>query len=61
MKEVLKRRRYVSSSDKIHTSIYLLPRHRAHIEFLMKASGQSMTDVICKLIDNSIKQYKPAR
>lgn len=58
MKDSLKRRKYITGANKIHTSIYLLPRHRAHLEFLMHARGQSMTDCLCDLIEQSIKSFK---
>jgi hypothetical protein len=58
MKTTLKRRQYVSGAEKIHTSVYLLPRHRAHVMFLMKARGTSMNEAICALIDESIKRFK---
>ena len=57
----LKRRKYVKGADKIHTSIYLLPRHRAHLEFLMQARGASMNDCVCYLIDQSIKSFNLKR
>ncbi len=57
LKEQLKRRRYITGTEKIHTSIYLLPRHREFIKFIMKTTGTSMTDVICNLIDKAIKEY----
>jgi hypothetical protein len=58
MKNTLKRRKYIAGAEKIHTSVYLLPRHRAHIELLMRARGESMTDCICFLIDQSIKNFR---
>jgi macrodomain Ter protein organizer (MatP/YcbG family) len=61
MQTILKRRRYVSGAEKIHTSVYLLPRHRAHLEFLMRARGCSMNDAICSMIDESIKKFKTDR
>jgi len=58
IKTTLKRRKYVSGAEKIHTSVYLLPRQRTHVEFLMKARGTSMNEVICSLIDESMKRFK---
>jgi macrodomain Ter protein organizer (MatP/YcbG family) len=58
MKNTLKRRKYISGAEKIHTSIYLLPRHRSHLEFLMRARGTTMNDCICFLIDQSIRSYQ---
>lgn len=51
-------RHAIKKPKKIHTSIYLLPRHRKHLEFLINARGTSMTEVIAFLIDQSIRSYK---
>ena len=51
-----RRRKYVSGAEKIHTSIYLLPRHRAHIERLMRSRGKTMNECICDMIDQSIRK-----
>jgi len=61
LRQQAKRRKYVTGTDKIATTIYILPRHRKHIEFLMHATGTSMTDCICRLIDQSIKSYTVKR
>jgi len=58
MRKGLKRRKYIEGADRFHTSVYLLPRHRNHLEFLMRSRGASMNDCICNLIDQSIKSYK---
>jgi hypothetical protein len=61
LSRTLKRRQYVKGAEKIHTSIYLLPRHRSHLEFLMQARGTSMNDCVCYLIDQSIKSFNLKR
>lgn len=58
IKQSLKRRKYMSGAEKIHTSVYLLPRHRAHLELLMRARGCSMNSCICSLIDQSIRNFR---
>jgi len=61
MKRQLKRRKYISGAEKIPTTIYLLPRHRGHLQFLMQATGLSMSACICNLIDQSLKTYRPTK
>lgn len=57
LKRILNRRKYISGAKKFHTSIYLLPRHISHLEFLMQARGTSMNDCICFMIDQSIRKF----
>lgn len=61
MKHALKRRKYITGAEKIHTSIYLLPRHHTHLQFLMNVNGWSMTNVVAHLIEKSIKLYKTGK
>jgi hypothetical protein len=50
----VKRKKELSPNAKIHTSIYLIPRHKAYLEQIMDLTGMSMTACISKLIDESM-------
>jgi hypothetical protein len=58
LKSLQRRNRSFIKPHKLHTSVYLLPRHVAHLQFLMNATGQSMNHCICSMIDQSIRSYK---
>jgi len=45
------------STKKVHTSIYLLPRHRAYLQNMMDLTGLSMTNCIAKLIDDAMPKF----
>lgn len=51
----LTRRHAIKKPEKWRTTIYLLPRHKTHLQFLVDARGTSMTEVICWLIDQSAR------
>jgi len=55
--EHLKRKNTVRKPQKRHTSIYLLPRHTAHLQFLVNQRGTSVTEVIGYLIDQSARSF----
>lgn len=58
LNKVLSRRKYINGAEKMHTSIYLIPRHRAHLELLMQSHGKSMNACIAELIESSIRSYR---
>ena len=54
----MKKKSVYDGTGKIHTSIYLLPRHRAYLQDLSKLSGMSMTACITRLIDDSMPNIR---
>lgn len=58
LKSLQRRHQSFIKPSKLHTSVYLLPRHVAHLQFLMNATGQSMNQCVCSMIDQSIRTYK---
>jgi len=53
------RKKRIKGLPKKHTSLYLMPRHETHLEFLMTSYGKTMNGCICDLIDSSIREYNP--
>jgi hypothetical protein len=49
-----KLRKKQERTRKIHTSIYLLPRHRAYLDNVCATHGISMTAYIAQLIEGSM-------